>query len=394
MKKNARCNICGGEVKDKLHLKYKDIVGMTEAYTQHVSICPKCGFIFTRNPFDSKQLEDRYKFFSKFEFDDKDCLLAESDDYKIRSQRQNNFIERVIGKEKIQSVLEVGASSGYNLSLYKECDVLGIEPSAINCKNAKRNYGLDMFCGTFENFYKQKQESMKYDLIFLSHVLEHIVNPADFVKKCAEFNNRYFFIEVPTFDYKFIDEPYGMFCEEHVNMFTLESLEALMKKSGYALIDVDMIFCVESSFPAGWPAISTIWEKREKVCTHRVAQSSEMNLENYIAHSKSELLRIKQIIDEIPNNSKLAIWGTGHHASMLLANTNLQDKNIVRIYDSDKKKRGALFAGKSIEPFDENDIKDGKVETILVATYTAQKAIENVLRPYSKEVKIITLYEL
>lgn len=387
-----KCNICRGRVKDKLELPFNDIVGMAEEYTQKIAICPECGFIFTRNPFDTKQLDERYKHFSKFEFDSDKYILSEKDDYKVRCIRQQQFIERNIGLDKISSLLEVGASSGYNLSLYSStCNVKGIEPSNANCINAKRNYGLDMYCGTFAEF-RDSNSTEKYDLLFMSHVLEHIVNPKDFIRQCSELNTSYIFIEVPTLDYKFMDEPYGMFCEEHVNMFTLESLDALMCSCGYELINADMIMGVEQSLPAGWPALSTIWIKKESPHRRRIVNSSEKILDDYIIQSQNELERIKRIISTIDKNKKLAIWGTGHHASMLMANTSLMEKNIVKVYDSDEKKQGCPFGACKIEKFNEEDIVNKKVELILIATYTAQKAILNILKKCDKEVQIITLY--
>lgn len=393
MKHIKNCNICGGKVDDILQLPFQSIIGMAENYTQCISICPRCGFIFTRNPFSDEQLENRYKNFSKFEFDSEDYILSETEDYKIRSNRQKQFIERVIGGKKIHSILEIGASSGYNLSLYENCAVDGVEPSSVNCAGAKERYGIEMFCGTFREF-AEKGLQKRYDLIFLSHVLEHIVNPCDFIKECAELNNRYIFIEVPTFDYKFVDEPFGMFAEEHVNMFTLEGMQNLMRNCGYELVNADMIFGLEQCLPAGWPAISTLWEKKKKVKIHKLVGKSMNMLKDYIENSWEELARIRDVIQNIDKDCRLAIWGTGHHASMLMANTELVEKNIVRVYDSDKRKEGQLFCGVEIHPFCETDIEKGEVDTILLATYTAQKALDRILEPYKKKVDVIKLYDL
>lgn len=97
-----------------------------------------------------------------------------------------------------------------------------------------------MFCGTFDEFCKAENEKKVFDLIFLSHVLEHIVNPYEFIKECEKINSKYIFIEVPTFDYKFIDEPYAMFNDQHVNIFTLESLQNIMNRCGYSLLEAEM----------------------------------------------------------------------------------------------------------------------------------------------------------
>ena len=387
------CNICGGFLKNKFELKFKDVVGMAEEYTQCVTICPSCGFIFTRNPFTSKQLENRYKNYSKFEFDSEDYILEESNDYKIRSMRQKQFIQRTIDFNKVQNIIEIGAASGYNLSLYVEKGVYGVEPSAVNCISAKKRYGIEMFCGMFDEFLVSKSEQ-SYDMIFLSHVLEHIVNPFDFIKECKQINNHYMFIEVPTFDYKFVDEPFGMFAEEHVNMFTLESLGKLMNRCGYELLNAEMIFGLEQKLPAGWPAISTIWEKKEKIKFNYPILHSEKMLDAYLVASRVEMKRICDIIDTISCEEKLAIWGSGHHASMLLANTRLCEKNIVRVYDSDTRKQGVCFGGRKIRKFCSSDIEEGKVETILLATYTAQKTLEKALNSYQNRVRIVKLYDI
>lgn len=393
MQQLSSCNICHGEIQIRYKLCYKDIVDLANEWIQEIAICPKCGFIFTANPFDEEQLGNRYKDFSKFEYNDKSYDSSKEEGYKKQSIRQQQFISRNIDLSSINSILEVGAASGCNLSLYTNLgwDVMGIEPSPHNCKDAKMYYGLDMFCGTFSEFWSTK-ENKKYDLIFLSHVLEHIVNPKDFIEQCALLNNSYMYIEVPTFDYKFIDEPFGMFCEEHVDMFTLESLQELMVPCGYELINADMLFAIKSTLPAGSPAIATIWQKRKLPRKKKIVNNVTNVLDTYISQSEEDLKRIQSIINSIDENKKLAIWGTGHHASMLLANSNLQSKNIVRVYDSFSKKHGLKFAGCSIQPFNAEDIEDGMVEVILVATYTAQKAIVKILEQYKDKAEIITLY--
>lgn len=385
-----KCNICGGGVDDVCELNFHDLIGMSERYTQKIAICKNCGYILTKNPFDEEQLNNRYKNFSKFEFDDRSYFLSEKEDYKKRCHRQKEFIDRVVGLKNIHSMLEIGAASGYNLSIYaKDFTVYGIEPSAVNCKNAKKYYDLDMFCGVF-NEYDHKE---RYDLIFLSHILEHIVNPRDFIEKCSELNNKYIFIEVPTFDYKFVDEPFGMFVEEHVNMFMLESLQNMMNACGYRLLDADIVLALNSRLPAGYPSMATVWAKDlQQKNKFKVLNRAIDVLMKYIDVSLAELKRIDKIISSINDHKRIGIWGVGHHASMLLANTCLKNKNIVRVYDSDEKKWGEQFAGCRIGKFSELDVYDKNIDLIIITTYTAQNSIENVLKPYENKIEIISLY--
>lgn len=390
-----KCNICGGEQKIIYELPFLDLQGFNERkYVQKICLCEKCGFIYTKNPFSEEQLADRYKNFSKFEFDSKEYILDEADEYKKRCVRQYDFIKGAIGEDFL-SMLEIGAASGYNLSLYTDKEVKGIEPSWNNCYLASKYYKLDMYNGMFDQYIREK-DSKKYDMIFISNTLEHIVNPMDFILKCKSICNKYMFIEVPSFDYKFIEEPLGMFCEEHVNYFTLEGLTNLMKSVGFELIDVNIVFGLGNYLPAAWPALSTVWKITEdnKRQVNTPVMDTGLIINTYIDKNKRALEGVKNMIDKIPSDEKLAVWGTGHHASMLLANTSLGEKNIVKVYDSDKRKHHYTFAEKNICSFDEQDIYNKEIDSILIATYTAQKAICKITDKYKELCKIYTLYDL
>ena len=149
----TRCNICGGAVRTAFRLKFEDITGMgVHDYTQNIGICDTCGFIFTQNPFDEYKLANRYKNESKFEYDADDYILDQRDEYARRCARQKNFIDDAT-EGNYESVFEVGASSGYNLSLYKGKGLFGVEPSKLNCHLAKRRYGIDIFNGTYQEYF-------------------------------------------------------------------------------------------------------------------------------------------------------------------------------------------------------------------------------------------------
>lgn len=383
-----------GGYEEIYQLPFRDLQGAgQETYTQKICFCRKCGFLFTGNPFSEEQLAERYQNFSKFEFDSEDYILDESDEYKKRCIRQFHFIEAAVGDD-FSSVMEVGAASGYNLSLYADKEVIGIEPSYRNCRAAWKHYQVKMYHGMFQDFIKEN--SKIYDLVFLSHTLEHIVNPLDFILECRSVCRKYMFIEVPSMDYKFMEEPMGMFCEEHVNYFTLESLSRLMYTAGFELADASYIFGLRQCLPAAWPAVSTIWRKKEKNLNapQIPVLDSELLIRTYLKKNAEALDKLRKVIDRIPRDERLAVWGSGHHASMLLANTSLSEKNIVKVYDSDERKHVYTFHGIKITSFDRNDIYDKKIDAVLVATYTAQKAVSKILDSYKKICRIYYLYEL
>lgn len=388
------CNICGRAITTVFELPKKELCKVPHEYMQKIGICERCGFIFTQNPFSQEILDDNYKNNSIYEFDLDTNTYRQSlrSSYIKRCERQKNFLSEML--HDFDSIAEIGAASGYNLSLYKNKKALGIEPSKANCESALTMYGLNMFQGTFEEYYYQGEKE-RYELVFLSHTLEHIVNPCDFVRKCFEaFSNLYFFVEVPCFDVKFEDEPFGMFNEEHVNCFTLEALRNLFSKIGFKLTAAQMNYDIFDKVPSGIPSVSTLWELTdENICYEKPIVSSKLSLELYLNSSKERIKDINKKIAAIDDHEKLAVWGVSYTTATLLANTCLGSKNIVKYYDSDKRKSGMQYNGRTIFPFSENDILNGEVEGILVGSYAAQREIYDMLIPYQDKVKVYCLFD-
>lgn len=391
MNEKAKCCICGGDTKLIRTIQYKDVVEIQDDLTLSIMICDSCGFIFNSTPYTDEQLSKKYTVFSNYEFDTTKKGSAESAKNIKDSLRQYDFIQRNISD--VSSILEVGAASGYNLSLYKKCgmETFGVEPSPMNTQSAKHNYGVDMFCGLFDDFILQSP-TKTYNLVFLSHVLEHISNPFHFIEQISAMNDKYIFIEVPCLDYKFVDEPFGLFFDEHINYFTLESLQNLMNYNNYGLKNAYIHLGIGFSCPAGLPAIVSIWEKGLNHDSVNLIRKSKDLLEDYIEVSDNQFQKVNGIINDIPQNAKLAIWGCGNHTSRILASTNLAQKNIVRFYDSDPKKKKKKIMGIEITAFEKDDIVNGIVDTILISTFVAQKQIADYIQELNIECRIITLY--
>ena len=126
----------------------------------------------------------------------------------------------------------------------------------------------------------------------------------------------------------------------------------------------------------------------------RYTVSSEEILDLYISANKKRLEEIDNKIAQIPDDEKLALWGMGHHVSMLLANTCLARKNLVRMYDSDERKHGKTVMYIPIMPFDTEDLQNGDVDSILITSYVAQNAINRFAKERCPNAKIYTLYEI
>lgn len=382
----VKCPICSSISEYSTSVEFNSIAGIIDYYKQDIFVCNNCEFIFTNNYLDDKLIENYYKNISKYEGNNEGII---DNTKKMMTKRQFSFISSII--EDYNTVLEVGASTGFNLNTFKKRgkEVFGVEPSSKNKVTAKKIYEIDLFDGMYNEFY-EKYKQNKYDLIFMSHVLEHVFNPQDVIKKLATQNSKYIYIEVPSFEVQLESEPYGSFFYEHVNYFTINSLSYLMKINGYSSVKLSIDYNVKGESP-GYPVICSLWEKsNDKGNLNKDIISSSLLVKNYLLSSEKNFKKIREKIDNIPNSSRLAIWGTGSHTSRLLGMTSLKNKNIIKFYDSDKKKHQFKILNKTITSFNKEDIQD--IDIILISTFSGEKSILNILKKEKLNLEIISLY--
>jgi len=385
------CCICKGKANLKAKIFYGEFIQFKDYDYQYISICSKCGFIFTANPLSLEKTNEYYKTTSRHNY----STISQTMQHLQRSKKQMSFILDAIEPDDVKTVLEIGATSGSSLNLFKEkgFNVLGTDLSLSNVNFAKSNFDIDIFHMDFDTFYESNNQS--FDLINLSHILEHIINPHEFIMKIASINSKYVFIAVPCFDYRYIDTPYGIFIPTHHSYFTLESLKNLMRASNYRLLDADLLLAGEAQRAApAYPQIYSIWEKDIQNCTEVKLPtiSSEQHLDFYIEKCEIQLKWLASRIDEIPNNLRLAVWPLGLHTALLYKHTSIGDKNVIKFYDKNSVFYDRKIIGKQVSPFSKTDAEEQNIEAILISSYQFQPAILESVKNSGADFMVITLY--
>jgi 2-polyprenyl-3-methyl-5-hydroxy-6-metoxy-1,4-benzoquinol methylase len=96
-------------------------------------------------------------------------------------------------------LLEIGACTGLFLNEAKKrgFEVEGIEPSEGNCRIARQNYNLNVHTGRVEDFNFPEGS---FDVVFSSHVFEHLLNPLAATRKIVSWlrPGGFIMIEVPN----------------------------------------------------------------------------------------------------------------------------------------------------------------------------------------------------
>jgi len=232
---NIKCLICNKE-------KFKIISKRVYPDTCHdVVICRECGLVYLNHRKTERENEEYYRNDYQKEFD---RYFPGINGAKEWWDYQGNYIlDKVKNIVKVPSdILEIGCGGGGILHPFKLLghDVTGIDISDKWINFAKDNYGVDVYKKDIASLV---QEGREYDLIILSHILEHVPNPVDMLLEAKKLlkKNGIMYLETP--DVRGIDLKNGLdnfFCESHLYYFSPVTLAFVTNKAGYRIVYKDV----------------------------------------------------------------------------------------------------------------------------------------------------------
>lgn len=182
------CKVCDSD-------KYNKIGEIKGIWKENKNIyqCEKCLLYFIESPSD-EEIYLLYKNEYHNKIKNKIFELAKSKMRYARCLNQFNFIKNSINCDN-KKICEIGAFDGLLLNIFKNngCEVFGYELNDNAREYAKKKYNIDLK----PDFLKDNQ---KYDIIILSHVIEHFKEPKEILLKIKYMlnDNGFIFIEVPN----------------------------------------------------------------------------------------------------------------------------------------------------------------------------------------------------
>ena len=223
-----QCNICQST---KNKLIEKTVFGSPE---QSIYGCIDCGHIYLSPLMTSGEEEHFYiNEYPDFLLGRGDMKSASPEQHfannKSEAERRVSHVKHLLLKDK--AVLEIGSASGFFLDHI--CDyvgeICGVEPNSDHFAYAKKK-NIPM--------HKDLKEigDRKFDIIFLYYVLEHIKDPASFIKnikKLLRDKNSKIIIEVPNVNEALVSlyksPAYNKFVWQraHCNYFSVKILKNL-----------------------------------------------------------------------------------------------------------------------------------------------------------------------
>ena len=353
MKSERKCPICDSDDVELLHRQnfvLPEKHPLSEGY--RVVCCNECGFVFADTTATQSDYDKFYADHSKYN-DIKTSTGGGGNPLDERRLMDTAATLAQILPNFNSSILDIGCATGgllRELSKLGYRALVGIDPSE-ECVNAtKGSPGVTAEVGSLN---KIREDIGKFDLVVLSHVLEHVQD----TKTAMEIFNRItkpgsmVYIEVPdaTRYRDFVIAPFQDFNTEHINHFSLTALQNFFRKgwrtksSGSKLIKL-----AEGLF---FPSIYFIAEKLDASHEQQLEkdQSLLLSINHYIEVSAKLFSEVNEKLKEILRESEsIIVYGTGQLAMKLLRDSCLKDANIELFVDGNPLNHGKKLMGKRI----------------------------------------------
>ncbi len=277
-------------------------------------------------------------------------------------------------------ILDIGCATGGLLSVFRRhgfTNVIGADPSPACAEAAGRLHGLNVRVATFAGL---RDWDARFDLVLMVGVLEHLLRAGEAARIASELlaPGGFLYCAVPDVEGLALcpNAPYQQFSVEHVNFFSMRSLDRLMGSCGMAPVG-SWRSTVEWRGGVMEPIVAGLYA-RGPAAAPSYDDVTLPALERYVAASREgDTVILATIESFVRSREAILVWGAGSLARRLLATTELAKANIVAFVDSNPHLTGRSLAGRPI--LGPEQIA-GRKEPILICSYAFEKEIAEVIR--------------
>lgn len=351
------CRCCGGEIKGKPILYYKNMPKAAQFFPTEEELekekgidlklyqCSRCGLI--------QLIDEPVSYY-------RDVIRTAGLSEELQEYRKD-FFRKFVEKYELQGkkIIEIGAGCGEFLSIMDTTGAVcyGLEHLESSVEECRRK-GLEVYQGFVESETIQLEHA-PYDGFFIMNFLEHIPSPIVFLTGIANnlTDKGIGLIEVPNMDMVLEKMMFSEFISDHLMYFTEKSLRNLLEISGFEVISCERVWhdYVLSAVVRKRKGIQLddFWEQMEKI-------KKEVNgfLDYHMAEGK-----------------KAAVWGAGHQALAVLALADLKEK-VSFVVDSAPFKQNKYTPGTHIPIVSPEFLEEHQEETDVVLVVAASYSDE------------------
>jgi SAM-dependent methyltransferase len=293
-------------------------------------------------------------------------------------------------------VLDIGCVNGGLLEALADIGFVhlaGVDPSPGCVANTRRLIpGVQAEAGFLSRLPFSQH---KFDLVILSHVLEHVRDMPEAMGAVRETvaDGGMLYLEVPDAARyaQHVAAPYQDFNTEHINHFSLLALRNLAAVHGFEPTQMGAK-TIPSPPPIPFPAVFGFFRKTATVPAGAIEPDAGLRerLAAYIIASAELLRRIDgRLRAVLARSPEVIVWGTGQLALKLLTETALRDARIAALIDGNPINHGKVLRGVTIRG---PDGVAGLPHPIVITTTLHHRAISEAIRTqhrYPNEIVIL-----
>lgn len=157
------------------------------------------------------------------------------------------IIDRFFGDDKPKSIIDIGCGEGWAMDFFSKlnCETKGLDFSDYGIKKFNPQQLSNFVKGDIlKNMDLLRERGAKYDIVFLDHVFEHVLDPVGTLRSAKEIMKKegMLIISVPN-DFSMLQnylletnkvkDEYWVASPDHISYFTRKTLKKLLSSEGF-----------------------------------------------------------------------------------------------------------------------------------------------------------------
>ena len=362
------CPVCvGEETKKVFHRDFGGMESIVPFSGYDVVQCTRCGAFYADNIGETMPLMHYYEMMSKYETE----AFSVSQEALAEYAFAIGFLRGHIAPE--QSIIDIGCGNGAMLHMLQEQGfrhLTGLEPSEKNCRGITERWGIRAVAGALgEDIPPLVGET--FDVVLMEGVLEHLIDIQGNVRDALAYLKKdgALYLNVPDLAaFPDCHDLYQQFSVEHVNFFSLPSMQNLMGAFGMTCVAYDR---------NGY-GVFTLWRRTsEGVPARTFDQAGTADMRTYLAGAEQLAAQMKDRLTPY-RGREVYVWAAGTHTAMLYQLGLLDGIHVRAIIDSNVNYQGKEIYG--VPVIAPQKLAASEPLPIIISSQLAQDAIHTQIK--------------
>ncbi|WP_232208048.1 bifunctional 2-polyprenyl-6-hydroxyphenol methylase/3-demethylubiquinol 3-O-methyltransferase UbiG [Selenomonas sp. FOBRC9] len=357
----------GEETKTIFHRDFGGMESIVPFSGYDVVQCTRCGAFYADNIGETMPLMHYYEMMSKYETE----AFSVSQEALAEYAFAIGFLRGHIAPE--QSIIDIGCGNGAMLHMLQEQrfrHLTGLEPSEKNCRSITERWGIRAVAGALgEDIPPLIGET--FDVVLMEGVLEHLIDVQGNVRDALAYLKKdgALYLNVPDLAaFPDCHDLYQQFSVEHVNFFSLPSMQNLMGAFGMTCVAYDR---------NGY-GVFTLWRHASEGVTARTFdQAGTADMRTYLAGAEQLAAQMKDRLTPY-RGREVYVWAAGTHTAMLYQLGLLDGIHVRAIIDSNANYQGKEIYG--VPVIAPQELVAREPLPIIISSQLAQDAIHTQIK--------------